>query len=764
MYNLRHHRIHSHDVTVCNIDQGRVTSFLLETMDEKLRVGSKSAPVIMNRIERDTVDKVRPFRNPFNESPITYGMTAEEKARHQRAPQWFKTDRQIFELGGEPDSLSETPCGRELKDYLLYQGIHLGMGSDVTLVITGGKTFNLHRFILSQAPMFREAFEQLGEYSHPFHWDAIDDFVDMQAVEHIINRLYGNMGDKHYEAKNLVPIMGICIQWGLVNWFHAYLDRFMSRLSAETLAEIVDFAMDDFYGDWVEPHVLPVVKHYMARYGTHLGLKVWRALPVDWVVQVLTYDGFILTDSQASDVKKELGYCKVAMGHEYERWVFARNVYYDRLGLDDEVLRELEQNRVFPDHITAELIEEQYPLFELLNSHKIQYCNMSPFNWNQVRKERLLAADSLVHPDILATSIFNAVRLRRCIEDANLDHPKLSLTFPFTPELSADSKNFEVPNVDRYIYRPRRVELQKDPIQFPEIGENGLPVPGDIEFPHLTAIPPIRFSVEFQFHRGIGAMNTSSSLCAEPVFYAGSWWQFSIRKIHDETESAERINMYLRRVGKPVLPPRSTASEETSASFPEINYEELTRQHLEGLYDGQTLDKLLEGESSSMEFYDDKRQNVTAYFRIFAPSLVAGYDPEKFILISGAEFPKMRAPAITRTAIFEGKPMVFPLDTDVVVPGRLLVHEVEEAEELKDFINDSPYFEHECDRIIEGGPISLPKQRESHHTAIYQRTGEVFGEWEKEGRGGPDRKVTTALKERDVAWSNMKFGIVIGVV
>ncbi|RVD87843.1 uncharacterized protein DFL_002050 [Arthrobotrys flagrans] len=755
MYNLRHHRAYSHEVS----------SFLYQTIDQKLRVGSKSAPVIMNR-ERKTMDQVRSFRtpNPFKESPITYGMTKEQKARREGIPQWFKTARQIFELGGEPDSLAKTPCGQELKDYFLYQGIHLGTGSDVTLIITGGKTFKLHRFMLSQAPMFREAFEQLGEHADLFHWDAIDDIVDMEAVEHIINRMYGNMGDKYYEAKNLIPIMGVCIQWGLVNWFHAYLDRFMSRLSAENLAEIVDFAMDDFYGDWVEPHVLPVVKHYMARYGTHLGLKVWRALPVDWVVQILTCDGLILTDSQACDVKKELGYGQVVMGHEYERWVFARNIYYDRLGLDDEVIRQLEQNRVFPEHITAELIEEQYPLYELLNSQRMQYCNMTPFNWNQVRKERLLSADALVRPDVLATAIFNAVRLRRCIEDAHLDHSKLNLSFQFSPELVEEGQNFEVPNVDRYIYQPRRVEFEKDPIPFPEIGEDGNPVPGDIEYPHLTAVPPIRFSVEFQFHRGIGAMNTSSSLCAEPVFYAGSWWQFSIKKINDETEPAERIDMYLRRVGKPTLPPRSIASDETTVTFPEINYEELTRQHLEGLYDGKILDKLLEGESSSMEFYDDRRQNVTAYFRIFAPSLVAGYDPEKFIVISGADFPKIRAPAITRTTIFEGKPIVFPLDTDVVVPGRLLVHEVEEAEELKDFINDSPYFEGECDKILEGGAIDLPKQRESYLTTVYQRTGEIFGEWEKEGKGGPDRKVTLALKERDTAWSNMKFGIVIGLV
>ncbi|EGX52901.1 hypothetical protein AOL_s00007g237 [Orbilia oligospora ATCC 24927] len=763
MYSLRHHRVHSHDVTSCNIDQDRVTSFLFETIDEKLRVGSKSAPVIMNR-DPKTMDQLRSFPNPFQENPTTYGMSAEHKARRERIPPWFRTPRQIFELGGERDSLSETAYGQDLKDYLLYQGIHMGIGSDVTLVITDVKTFKLHRFMLSQAPMFREAFEQLGEDADPFHWDAIDDIVDIAAVEHIINRMYGNMGDKHYEAKNLVPLMGICIQWGLGNWFHAYLDRFMSRLSAENLTQIVDFAMDEFYGEWVEPHVLPIVKHYMTRYGSHLGLKVWRALPVDWVVQILTYDGFILTDTRACDAKRELGYCQVVMGHEYERWVFARNIYYDRLGLDDEVLHQLEQNRVFPEHITAELIEEQYPLYELLNGQRIQYCNMSPFNWQQVRKEKLLAADELVRPDVLATSIFNAVRLRRCIQDANLDRSKLNLTFPYSPELLEEGQNFEVPNIDRYIYRPRRVELQKDPVKFPKIGEDGIPVTGDVDFPQLTSIPPIRFSVEFQFHRGIGAMNTSSPLCAEPVFYAGSWWQFSIRKINDETESAERINMYLRRVGKPARPPRSAVSDETSATFPEVNYEALTRQHLEGLYDGKLLDKLLEGEASSMEFYDDKRQNVTAYFRVFAPSLIAGYDPEKFIIISGSDFPKIRAPAITRTTIFEGKPIVFPLDTDIVIPGRLLVHEVEEAEELKDFSNDSPYFEGECNKILEGGAIELPKKRESYQATIYHHTGEVFGEWEKEGKGGPDRKVTMALKERDIAWSNLKFGIVIGIV
>ncbi|KAK6498945.1 hypothetical protein TWF481_011516 [Arthrobotrys musiformis] len=765
MYSLRHYRVNNEDVTVCNYDEEGVSSFLFRTVNEKLRIGSKSAPVLMNR-ERKPVVQEPPPENPFRRDPITYGMTAEQKARREKIPPWFKTNRQIFELGGEPDSLGETPWGQDLKDYLLYQGINLGVGSDVTLVITNGKSFHLHRFMLCQSPMFREVFDQLDEDDDPFHWDGIDDFVDMDAIEHIINRMYGNMGDKYYEAKNLIPIMGICIQWGLVNWFHAYLDRFMSRLSAENLAEIVDFAMDDFYGDWVEPHVLPVVKHYMARYGTHLGLKAWRALPVDWVVRILTYDGFILTDSQAHDVKKELGYCQVVMGHEYERWIFTRNVYYDRLGLDTDVLRQFERSRIFPDHITTETIEDQFPLLELLNSQMMQYCNMSPFNWKQVREERLLGADSLVRPEILADSIFYAARLRRCVEDAHSEQATLNLTFPFSPELLKEGQTFEVPNVDRFIYRPRRVELEKDPILFPKVGEDGLPVPGGIEYPRLTTVPPIRFSVEFQFHRGIGGMTASVPLCAEPVFYAGSWWQFSIKKINDEIESAQRINMYLRRVGKPASTSQSSYSDDSVATFPEINYEELARQHLQGIYEEKTLNKLLQGDSPSREFYDDKRRNVTAYFRIFAPSHVAGYDPEKFIIISGVDFAKMRAPAITRTTIFEGKPIVFPLDTDVVVPGRLLVHEVEEAEELKDFINDSSYFEGECDKILEsiGGVMELPKQRESYQTTVYQRTGEVFGEWEKEGRGGPDRKVTLALKERDTAWSNLKFGVVIGLV
>ncbi|KAK6352317.1 hypothetical protein TWF730_009147 [Orbilia blumenaviensis] len=771
MYGVIHHRKDVQDVTVCGYDEDEVDTFLLRAMDKKLRVGSQSAPVIISpeqmkkkkkRRDRDR-EREKSFRNPFKESPITYGMSPAEKGR-QRAPAWFKTTREIFELGGEPDSLSKTPRGQDLKDYLLYQGIHMGVGSDVTLAITGGKTFNLHRFILSQAPMFREAFEQLGSDISPFYWDAIDDFVDMAAVEHIINRMYGNMGDKYYEAKNLIPIMGVCLQWGLVSWFHSYLDRFMSRLSAENMTEIVDFAMDEFYGEWAEPHILPVIKHYMARYGTHLELKTWRALPVDWVVQILSYDGFILTDVRAEDVRKELGYCKVVMGHEYERWNFARSIYYDRLGLDEDVLRQLEQNRVFPDHITAEVIEEQHPLFELLNSQGMKYCNMSPLNWKQVRKEQLLATSSLIDPSVLAEGIFNAVRLRRCVEDAHLDSTKLNLTFPVDPNYPDEGKNYEVPNVDRYIFRPRRVELQRDPTQFPKIEKDGIPVPGEVEYPQLTPFPPIRFSVEFQFHRGIGAMKTSAPLRAEPVFYGGSWWQFSIQKLHDEAEPAERINMYIRRVGKPIPRPASALSSVSVATFPDINYGALTREHLEGHYDENTLDKLLEGESSSTEFYYDQRENVCAYFRIFAPSLIAGYDPEKFIVISGSEFPKMRAPAITRTTIFESKPMAFPLDTDVIVPGRTLVHEVEEAEELKDFINDSLYFKGECERIFEGGAINLPKQRESYLTTVYQRTGEVFGDWEKEGKGGPDRNVTLALKERDAAWSNMKFGIVIGLV
>ncbi|KAK6523581.1 hypothetical protein TWF281_001562 [Arthrobotrys megalospora] len=760
MYKLRHQRINSEDITVCARDKEEVSTFLFRSIDKKLR-SSSSAPIIMNP-EQKTMDPGGLFPNPFTTSPMTYGMTEEEKAAQKR-PRWLKGPLEVFELGGEPDSLAETETGQELKDYLLYSGVHMGLGSDITLIITGGKTFNLHRFMLSQAPMFREAFAQLGADASPLHWDAIDNFVDLPAVEHIINRLYGNVGDKYYEAKNLIPIMGICVQWGLVSWFHSYLDRFMTRLSVETLPAIVNFAMDDFYGDWVEPHILPVVKHYMVRYGTHLGLKAWRVLPIDWIIQILTYDGLILTDSRPNDVKKDLGHCRVVMAHEYERWILARNIYYDRLGLDGEVLRRLEQNRVFPDHITTEVIEEQYPLFELLNSQKTKYCNMSPWNWKQIRKEKLLAADSFIRPKVLADAIFDAVRLRRCIEDANLDDPQLHLTFPFDPEKPEGPYTYEVPNVDRFIFRPRRVELRKDPIPFPKYGEDGFAIPGEVDFPHLTIVPPIRFSVEFQFQRGIGATSASAPLRAEPVFYGGSWWEFSIQKTRDETEPAERINMYLRRVGRPARPPGSAISGDSWATFSDINYEELTREHLEGLYDGKALDKLLEGESNP-EFYRDKRQNVAAYFRIFAPSLIAGYDPEKFIVISGKDFPKMRAPAITRTSIFEGKPMIFPMDTEVIVPGRLLVHEVEEAEELKDFISDSHYFKVECERILKGPAIKLPKQREGYLTSAYQHTGEVFAGCKKEGKGGPDRKVTMALKERDIAWSNLKFGIVIGLI
>ncbi|KAF3922892.1 hypothetical protein ABW20_dc0100095 [Dactylellina cionopaga] len=687
-------------------------------------------------------------RNDFIRDPLRYTQVSlsQDADQNNKGP---KSPEEILKLGESTDK-----C------------LMLGMGSDITLTINHKKGFRLHRFILSQALLFRRQFEKyiVHDTKESINWDSLDEFVDMEAVEHVINRMYGNFGDKYYECKNLIGIMGVCIQFELLEYFHTYLDRYLARLSVDSLFPLLKFAMDPSYGEWIEPHIIPVIKHYMARYGTHLGLPLWRCLPIDLIVQILSYDGFIYAGPHINDKRKELGYCGVIMGQEFQRWAFAKDLYYDRLGLNNESLRRLDEDGTLPTHITQALIEEQRPLFDLLNSDKFHYGNMDPFQWKLVRKERLLNVSLLIRPDVLADGIFEGVRLRHCVENIDLDSKKLNICFPADTSIPDDVPIYEIPQVDRFLYRPRRIELDKDPI--PEfLDECDSSTGSGLGFDELCTIPPVRFSVEFQFHHGIGSVSANVPLCAEPVFYGGSWWLFWIQRTTDDSEPADRINMYIRRIGEPTDQAESEssgASQKSWATFADINYSEATRDALRGRFDNKLLDELLEGESSR-EFYSDDRQTVKAYFRIFAPSAIAGYDPEKFILISGKESPKMCSPAITRTTIYESKPMDFAIDTDVVVPGRLLVSEVEEAEELKCFSSDSKYFEKEVERIMKGEPIALPKQREGHLVKAYHRSGEVGNEWH-DMKMGPDTPVVRALQERDLVWSNLKFAIVIGLV
>ncbi|EWC44965.1 hypothetical protein DRE_01024 [Drechslerella stenobrocha 248] len=677
-----------------------------------------------------------------------------------------QTKEDVLKLGDVVDKFAGEPAASDLKDFLLYQGLTLGILSDVTVHISKVKQYHLHRFILAQSPVFREHFETLKTFDPDqcVNLDILDNYVDIEAVEHIINRIYGNFGDRYYECKNLIPLMATCARLGLVEWFHGYLDRSLARLSADNLLELVDFALDDTYSQWVEPQVQPIVRTYMIRFGTHLGIEVWRRLPAEWVVDIITDDGLIYTSSHVDDKRKELGYCKVIVGREFDRWSFIRDMYLDRLGLTNDLLRRSRGEGALPPHITQELIEKHSPLFDLLNSSLPHYCNMHPVQWKEIRRERFLNVSQLIRPDVIADGVCQGVILRRLVEGADPDARKLNLCYPLGTEAKLDEVlTYDVPKFDRRVYRPRRVEVRSDPVPKsrtptpPLTTDTGTNIPTPID--HICTFPPTRFSVEFQFHRGIGAMSPDTPLAAEPVFYAGSWWQFWIQRSRDPADPADRVNMYLRRVGHSrTQSDASSTSRGSWTTFSELNYEEFTREALTGRFSETMLDQLLDGEDGT-EFYTDHRRTINAYFRVYAPSAVAGYDPEKFIMIDDREFPKIKCPAIAKTTLFESRPTEFPLDYSVMVPGRLLLSEVEEAQELHEFVSDSSYIKAEVDRIMEGGPVNVPRKKKSDFVTAYERIGEVMDE-----DNAPDRLVARALFERDTVWANMKFAIVIGVV
>ncbi|KAF3921336.1 hypothetical protein ABW21_db0209763 [Orbilia brochopaga] len=718
-------------------------------------------------------------RNHFVRDPLRYDDSSMEKDTHK--PPGPQTKEDLLKLGDTADKLGKEPAGGELKDFLLYQGLLLGALSDVTLNISDAKQYRLHRFVLAQSPAFRDHF--LTRDFTPGEVvtiNSLDDFTDLEAVEHVLNRMYGNFGDRYYECKNLIAIMAFCIQLGMMEWFHGYLDHALARLCSDNLLLMLKFSQDEFYGQYVERQVFPVIKHYMIRYGTHLGLQLWRYLPVDLVVDIMINDGFIYTASHVDDKRKELGYCKVIVGKEFDRWTFLRDMYFDRVGLDNESLRLARKEKVLPSHITQELIEEHSPLFDLLNSNFIQYCNMNPAQWKEVRKESFLGVSLLIRPDVIADAVCQGVVLRRQIEGADPSAVKLDLCYAPDYEIPDDILTYDIPKTDQFVYRPRRVELEVNDIP-KDITVNGEepveesiegkpteedPIEDDpIEDPVVddrSTFPPIRFSVEFQFHRGIGAMSINTPLRAEPVFYAGSWWQFWIQRTRDKGEPADRINMYIRRVGKPPELPDESNSRDSWTTFSELNYDEFTREAMSGRFSEELLDQLLEGEDG-MEFYNDNRPTIRAYFRVYASSAIAGYDPEKSIMIENKESPKIKCPAVSRTTMFESKPTDFPLDSSVMVPGRLLLNEVEEAQELKEFTNDSAYFQVEVDRIMKGGPLDLPKKNVSSLLAAYQHTGEVSNQ-RPDDTNSSDILVTRSLMERDVVWSNMKFAVVVGIV
>ncbi|KAK6337902.1 hypothetical protein TWF696_001380 [Orbilia brochopaga] len=702
-------------------------------------------------------------RNHFIRDPLRYNnLHTPVGAQRRTRPQ---TKEYILKVGDTIDKLGEEPAGGELKDFLLYHGLMLGALSDVTLNISDTKQYRLHRFVLAQSPAFRDHFMTRdftpGEV---VTINSLDEFTDLEAVEHVLNRMYGNFGDRYYECKNLIPIMAFCIQLGMMDWFHGYLDRALARLSSDNLLLMLKFSQDEFYGQYVERQVLPVIKHYMIRYGTHLGLQVWRYLPAELVVDIMINDGFIYTASHVDDKRKELGYCKVIVGKEFDRWTFIRDMYYDRVGLDNESLRRARKEKMLPPHITQELIEEHSPLFDLLNSNLLHYCNMSPAQWKEVRKESFLGVSLLIRPDVIADGVCQGVVLRRQIENANPGAVKLNLCCSPDHEIPHDILTYYIPKTDRFVYRPRRVELEFDHTPEATMTGNGKDPTNDGSFvDDISTFPPIRFSVEFQFHHGIGAVSVNMPLRAEPVFYAGSWWQFWIQRSREEDEPADRINMYIRRVGKPSDICDESASRDSWTTFSDINYDEFTREAMSGRFSEELLNQLLEGEDG-MEFYQDNRPTIRAYFRVYASSAIAGYDPEKFIMIKNKESSKIKCPAVSRTTIFESKPTDFPLDYSVMIPGRLLVNEVEEAQELREFINDSAYFQVGVDRIMEEGPLELPTKRVSDLLVAYEHTGEVSNDWAGDSGSTSDALVSRSLMERDVVWSNMKFAIVIGIV
>ncbi|KAF3934882.1 hypothetical protein ABW19_dt0203961 [Dactylella cylindrospora] len=697
------------------------------------------------------------IRNPFNYNKPTDNNAGEGLSGHRPL-----TNQEIYELGDTVDRFAEEPYGEDLKDHLFYQGLFLGVLSDVTINISEQKEFRLHRFILSQASVLRDHFEGLDYNPEEIvSIDIIDDFATLEAVEHIFNRMYGNFGDYYYECKNLIPLMAVCTQLGLMDWLYGYLDRALARLSSETIIDLINFCQDPIYEPAIEPQVRDVVKNWMLRCGTELHMAFWRRMPPAWIAEILADDGFIYAGPHFRDKRKDIGYAHVAIGEEFDRWLFTRDLYYSLLNPRNDQPVRLEQDGSLPSHLDQEFIEKHRPLFDLLNSYGLRYSNMTPTQWRAVRKERFLDISHLVRPDLIADCIFEGVFLRKKVDESDPGRCDLGICYSSETNIPDDIPLFTVPKENRFIYQPQRPELSFEGLyDGSDDGSVNTAIP-DPDRDEFTTIPSFRFSVEFKFASGIGAVPYQTPVSADPVFYAGNWWQFWIQRMRDPEDSADRIWMYLKRVGGP-SPTSDVGSQNSWATFSEINYDEFAREALKERYDQNFVEQFLENESPS-EFYLDNREKVKAYFRIHAPSAIAGYDPEKVIMINGKKLPKIRCPALARSTIYESGPVEFQLDDAHGLPGRRLLHVVEEAQELKEFVNDSTYFQHEIDKILLGDPISLPKKKESDMITAYERVGEVRNEWHLEP-GRPDPKVVWSLKERELVWSSMKFAIVIGVI
>ncbi|KAF9571994.1 hypothetical protein EC968_010471 [Mortierella alpina] len=313
---------------------------------------------------------------------------------------------------------------QSLTTHLAVQGLFEGSGSDIQ-VRAFGKTYRLHRLILTQSAFFERMLNgPWKEHSLDQVDLRFDDAnITRESFEIAIRRLYGvwtfeadgasgnqiSHGQETYEAyaltsANVMAVLASATYLGLDSLCDQCTAYAIRAVSTEHVVEYVQFSHHHNYHPW-SSKIAQACHAFLCRYGFEdpaMGcLHVFERLPVEWLSTVIASHAFWVPS-------------------EWDRYMFCRQVVRRRRANICQLQGQLS------NELSKHADEEVY---QRLFSTGIVYVHMTFEQLRAIMDDRdPSTGEPFVEPHILQQALWQQVELRTRVDGARREDCTLSVT------------------------------------------------------------------------------------------------------------------------------------------------------------------------------------------------------------------------------------------------------------------------------------------------------------------------------------------------
>ncbi|KAF9106439.1 hypothetical protein BGX27_009169 [Mortierella sp. AM989] len=486
-----------------------------------------------------------------------------------------------------------------LTRHIATQGLEHGVGSDISIKVFG-KTYHLHRLILTQSKFFESMLE--GPWKERM-LDLIEMRIDDTNITNdgfdiAIRSLYGvcpdageqgehgtmaessnfqesstkeidgNEGNKNTISTtsmtpgNAFSVLASGVYLGIERLCEQCTTFMVRTISANHILQYVQFCDSASYYPWSD-RIADACHTFLCRNGfdepkikCH---RVFETLPSQWLLRILKSDAFWIPN-------------------EWERYKFCRGVVHNRRKKKKlEKLEKLSNSQRANCHegikigsIANEDEDDDEDVYDIMFSTCIRYMHMS---FEQLRVVLLdhdpITGESFTRPEIIHKALWQQTELRalisRCskkdgslgiiVEDDSMDSVKQENRTPESQEgETLDWLHEPIPSQDRTLLGDicsptRRLVADDGPSSDFEDGSSSDSEDGSssdsenaLITPQRSVYAPFRFSVEFEY---VDLLQVDVRVFSDKVFYAGSFWDVQIKKI--QSPEGPKFSVYLCR-------------------------------------------------------------------------------------------------------------------------------------------------------------------------------------------------------------------------